>query len=68
MFRVSREAGQAWSTDGVIEHWNRLYHGNPMVDLYLRGQIKDECRLQRIEEYAGQWRHAYMTLAGLCTT
>ena len=56
VLRVNREAALAWSTDEVIERWYRLYHGNPMVDLYLRGQIEDECRLQRIEEYAEQWR------------
>ena len=56
VLRVNREAALAWSTDEVIERWYRLYHGNPMVDLYLRGQIEDDCRLQRIEEYAEQWR------------
>ena len=56
VLRVNRGTAQSWSMDEVIERWYRLYHGNPLVDLYRRGQIEDECRLQRIEEYAQQWR------------
>ena len=56
VIRVNREQAQDWSMDEVISRWYRLYHGNPLVDLYRQGQIDDEVRLSRIEEFAEIWR------------
>ena len=56
VIRVNRDQAQDWSMDEVISRWYRLYHGNPLVDLYRRGQIDDEVRLSRIEEFAEIWR------------
>jgi len=56
VLRVNREQALDWSMDEVITRWYRLYHGNPLVDLYRKGQIDDEVRLSRVEEYAQLWR------------
>jgi len=56
VLRVNREQTQEWSMDEVISRWYRLYHGNPLVDLYRKGQIDDEVRLSRVGEYAQLWR------------
>jgi REP element-mobilizing transposase RayT len=56
VLRVNKEQAQNWSMDEVIGRWYRLYHGNALVDLYRNGQIDDEVRLKRVQEYAQEWR------------
>jgi len=56
VLRVNREQAQDWSMDEVIDRWYRLYHGNALVDLYRNGQMDDEVRLKRVQEYAQVWR------------
>jgi len=56
VLRVDRERGIEWSQDEVIERWYRLYHGNPLVDLYRKGMIDDAARLNRVAEFATLWR------------
>jgi len=57
VLRVNRELALSWSMDEVIDRWYRLYRGNPLVDLYRCGQIKDELSLLLVKEYAQLWRH-----------
>jgi len=56
VLRVNREQAINWSDDDVIERWYQLYHGNPLVDLYRQGMIDDNARLNRVAEFAEQWR------------
>ena len=56
VIRVNRDQAQGWSMDEVISRWYRLYHGNPLVDLYRQGKIDDDVRLKRVEEYSEVWR------------
>lgn len=68
VLRVNKDQANNWSMDEVIARWYRLYHGNALVDLYRRGQIEDEVRLKRIEEYAQLWRQRLFDISGLCAT
>lgn len=56
VLRVNRDMALSRSMDEVIDRWYRLYHGNPLVDLYRRGEVDDKARLQRVEEFARVWR------------
>jgi len=56
IIRVNREQALAWSQDEVIERWYQLYHGNPLIDLYRKGMIDDEARLNKVAEIATLWQ------------
>jgi len=56
VLRVDRDQALQWSQDEVIERWYKLYHGNPLVDLYREGLIVDEARLNTVSDIAAQWR------------
>ena len=56
VLRVDREQALTWSHDEVIERWYRLYHGNPLVDMYRSGLIDDEASLNKVAEFTALWR------------
>ena len=56
VFKVNKEDAELWSMDEVINRWYRLYHGNPLVDLYLKGEITEGAGLVRVQQIAEIWR------------
>jgi len=56
VLHVDKDKALNWSQDEVIEQWYRLYKGNPLVDLYRKGMITDQARLDLVAELAALWR------------
>ena len=56
VLRVDKERADQWSMDDVISRWYRLYHGNLLVDSYLKGDDLSSAHLSAVVEVINVWR------------
>jgi len=56
ILHVNRVSADCWSMDEVIERWYRLYHGNLLVDRYLKGEELSPAHLAAVIDVTNVWR------------
>ena len=56
VLRVDKERADQWSMDDVISRWYRLYHGNLLVDSYLKGDDLSSAHLSGVVDVVNVWR------------
>ncbi|NRA62753.1 MAG: transposase [Psychrobium sp.] len=53
---VDKGRAEAWSMDDVIARWYRLYHGNLLVDSYLKGDKLSSAHFSAVVDVVNVWR------------
>ncbi|MCW8194507.1 transposase [Proteobacteria bacterium 005FR1] len=61
--RVDREAAEALTRDQVIERWQHLFKGPPLIQRYCAGQLLSEAEVEVVDEVVDEWRSRLMDIS-----
>lgn len=57
VLHIHREAADSWDTREVLQRWTVLFSGHLLVQRYLANDGLDKAELQKIEEFAEEYRN-----------
>ena len=57
VLKVNREAGDTLSDDEVIERWMLLFHGDVLINRYIKGECHSSGEINKVHEIIATWRH-----------
>jgi len=56
VLHVDKDRGDDWTMDEVIARWYRLYHGNLLVDRYIKGEALSPAHFDAVVDVTNVWR------------
>lgn len=63
VLRVNREAAESMTGDEVIERWQCLFTGPPMIKRYCSGEPLSESELDAVNDIVAEWRERLMDMS-----
>ena len=60
---INRERGRLWETKEVLQRWTKLFSGHLLVQRFLANDALGETELQRVEEFAAEYRSRLLDIS-----